>query len=81
MEFDREDRRFLYLEGKIWALECLLRAVLGGVDIGNGQLQKLIEGARRDYPATMDPEGPVGKGFEETVRHVLGADYGTTSDD
>ena len=39
--------------------------------IGDQPLDALIEQARQGYPATRDPDGSVGKGFNETITHVL----------
>ena len=66
-----EDERLQYQEGKIWALECLLGAALQVSGIGDQPLDALIEQARQGYPASRDPDGPIGKGFNETITHVL----------
>ena len=66
-----EDERFQYQEGKIWALECLLGAALQVSGIGDQPLDALIEQARQGYPASRDPDGPIGKGFNETITHAL----------
>ena len=65
-----EDERFQYLEGKIWALECLLGAALRASGIRDQPVDALVERARQGYPAACDPEHPVGKGFDQTLEHV-----------
>ena len=66
-----EDKSFQYQEGKMWALQCLLGAALKASGIRDQQLDALIEQARKGYPGTYDPDGPVGAGFNETLKNVL----------
>ena len=46
-------------------------AALQASGIRDESLDALIERARQGYPATKYREGPVGKGFNETIEHVL----------
>ena len=65
-----ENERYMHLEGKIWALEWLLGTALKESGIDAQSLEEAIEQARKGYPATRDPNGPVGMGFNMTVDHV-----------
>ena len=66
------DERYMYQEGKYWATCSLLGAVIRAVGINHQDLRKCIEEARNGYPVSKNPDGAVGKGFNEAVGNILG---------
>ena len=58
------------LEGKLWALQWVLGAVLRESGVDDERLSQLLDEAREHYPASRDPDNSVGKGFEETASGI-----------
>ena len=68
----REDSRFCYTEGKIWALDHILHEVVKRLDMQGPEVRDaLLEEVLKGYPGARDPEGPIGKGVREIFSHVF----------
>ena len=68
----REESRFCYVEGKIWALDHILHKVVKRLDMQGPEVRDaLLEEVLNGYPAARDPKGPIGKGVREIFRHVF----------
>lgn len=64
-----EDERFQYLEGKIWALKALPRAVLKSSGIRNEPLEGLIEQGQECWRGlSWDTEA--GEGIDQALGHL-----------
>lgn len=64
-----DTERFNYLEGKIWALEALLSAVVKSSGLSDEQFEGAIEQARKSWPG-LNWGSESGKGFDQTVQHM-----------
>ena len=67
-----EDRRYAYLEGKIWALDHLLGFALKEAGVRDPRtLNEILDQALDGYPGAQ-LEGPIRNGVQEIFQHVHG---------